>query len=114
MWKTGVNYHFTMGYPDIGLLQMAYLLRVRGNIFYDHSWVKSLRQQRVWSLRSVGAELHLDTRWWNQLPVSVGFRYSRLLDTDIYTSKPSQDRWELIIPVDLVPGSPATQRRTGF
>lgn len=114
MWKTGVNYHFTMGYPDIGLLQMAYLLRVRGNVFYDHSWVKSLRQQRVWSLRSVGAELHLDTRWWNQLPVSVGFRYSRLLDTDIYTSKPSQDRWELIIPVDLVPGSPATQRRTGF
>lgn len=114
MWKTGINYHFTLGYPDIGLLQMAYLLRVRGNIFYDHSWVKSLRQQRVWSLRSVGAELHLDTKWWNQLPVSVGFRYSRLLDTDIYATKPSQHRWEFVIPVDLVPGGPAGHQHKGF
>ena len=114
MWKTGVNYHFTMGYPDIGLLQMAYLLRVRGNIFYDHSWVKSLRQQRVWSLRSVGAELHLDTKWWNQLPVSFGFRYARLLDTDIYVTKPSRDRWEFVIPVGLIPGGPAGLKSSGF
>jgi hypothetical protein len=104
MWKAGVNYHFTLAYPDMGIGHMAYLLRVRANLFYDHSWLKSLRQQRVWALRSIGAELHLDTKWWNQLPVSFGFRYSRLLDTDIYVTKPSLNRWEFIIPVDLVPG----------
>jgi len=114
MWKTGVNYHFTMAYPDIGILQMAYLLRVRGNMFYDHTWVKSLRQQRVWSLRSVGAELHLDTKWWNQLPVTFGFRYSRLLDTDIYATKPSQNRWEVVIPVGLIPGGPGGMKNVGF
>jgi hypothetical protein len=114
MWKAGLNYHFTMAYPDIGLLQVAYLLRVRGNLFYDHTWVKSLRQQRVWALRSVGAELHLDTKWWNQLPVSVGFRYSRLLDTELYAQKPSANRWEFIMPIDLVPGGPASQNHAGF
>jgi hypothetical protein len=104
MWKVGLNYHFTLGYPDLGLWHAAYLLRIRANLFYDQSWVKSLRQQRVWALRSAGAELHLDTKWWNQLPVSLGFRYSRLLDTDIYAAKPSLNRWEFIMPVDLVPG----------
>ena len=114
MWKAGLNYHFTMAYPDIGLLQVAYLLRVRGNLFYDHTWVKSLRQQRVWALRSVGAELHLDSKWWNQLPVSVGLRYSRLLDTELYAQKPSANRWEFIMPIDLVPGGPASQKHAGF
>ncbi len=114
MWKAGVNYHFTLAYPDIGFLQVAYLLRVRTNLFYDHSWVKSLRQQRIWALRSVGAELHLDTKWWNQLPVSFGFRYSRLIDTEIYTQKPSLNRWELVMPIGLIPGGPAGQKSTGF
>lgn len=112
MWKVGFNYHFTIAYPDIGIGHMAYLLRVRANLFYDRSWVKSLRQQRVWALRSAGAELHLDTKWWNQLPVSLGFRYSRLLDTDIYATKPSLNRWEFIIPVDLVPGGVGGHQRS--
>jgi hypothetical protein len=114
MWKAGVNYHFTLAYPDIGLFQAAYLLRVRADVFYDHSWVKSLRQQRIWALRSVGAELHLDTKWWNQLPVSFGFRYSRLIDTEIYTQKPSLNRWELVMPIGLIPGGPAGHKSTGF
>ena len=114
MWKAGFNYHFTLAYPDFGFLQMAYLLRVRGNLFYDHTWVKSLRQQRIWALRSMGTEIYLDTKWWNQLPVSVGFRYSRLMDTEMYAQKPSANRWEFIMPIGLIPGGPAHQKHTGF
>jgi hypothetical protein len=114
MWKAGFNYHFTLAYPDFGFLQMAYLLRVRGNVFYDHTWVKSLRQQRIWALRSMGTEVYLDTKWWNQLPVSVGFRYSRLMDTDLYAQKPSANRWEFIMPIGLIPGGPANQKHPGY
>jgi hypothetical protein len=43
-----------------------------------------------------------DTRWWNQLPVSFGVRYSYLLD-----AKPAGIRnpnvFEFIMPVNLIP-----------
>jgi hypothetical protein len=44
-------------------------------------------------------ELYIDTRWWNQLPVSFGVRYCRLLDADLLGISPNQ--WELVLPVDL-------------
>lgn len=103
MWKWGANYHFTIAYPDFGFLQLVYLLRVRANVFYDQSWVRSLRQQRTWTLRSVGTEVYFDTKWWNQLPVSVGIRYSRLLDAQPYAQKPAADQFEFVIPIDLIP-----------
>jgi hypothetical protein len=103
MWKWGANYHFTIAYPDFGILQLVYLLRVRANVFYDQSWVRSLRQQRTWTLRSVGTEIYFDTKWWNQLPVSFGVRYSRLLDAQPYARKPAADQFEFVIPLDLIP-----------
>ena len=56
-----------------------YFLRVRANLFFDYSTVKSLRTGTETDLRSTGVEIYFDTRWWNQQFVSFGFRYSRLL-----------------------------------
>jgi hypothetical protein len=100
MWKLGVNYHFPLAYPDWGFGQLVYLLRVRANLFYDHSIGKSLRTGVSYPFHTVGAEFYLDTRWWNQHPVTFGFRYSRLLNNELRgVTRP--DTWELILPVSL-------------
>jgi len=54
MWKWGVNYHFPLFYPDMGFGQIVYFLRVRANLFYDNSTVKSLRTGTETILRSSG------------------------------------------------------------
>jgi hypothetical protein len=103
MWRVSANYHFTIAYPDVGFAQLVYLLRLRGNAFYDASWVRSLRMQKTTPLRSVGMELFFDTKWWNQVPVTFGVRYARLLDADAMPKPPNPNFWEFIIPIDLIP-----------
>lgn len=100
MWKLGANYHFPLLYPDWGFGNIVYFLRVRANGFYDHTEVKSLRSGLSRSFRSTGMEMYFDTKWWNQMPISFGFRYSRLLDNEF--SQPTQpNQWEFILPVNL-------------
>lgn len=101
MWKWGVNYHFPLWYPDWGFGQIVYFLRIRGNVFFDDAQIQSLRTKQIFSLRSTGAEIYFDTKWWNQQPVSFGIRYSRLLDADIAGLK-NANRFELIMPVNLI------------
>ena len=103
MWKWGVNYHLPLFYPDKGFGQLVYFLRVRANLFYDNSTVKSLRTGTQTILRSVGTEIYFDTRWWNQQNVSFGFRYSYLMDADKYANPPSVNQWEFVLPVNLIP-----------
>jgi hypothetical protein len=50
--------------------------------------------------RSYGTEVFFDTKWWNQLPVSFGIRYSRLIDPDFEGRGPNQ--WEFILPLNLL------------
>jgi len=99
MWKWGVNYHLPLFLPDWGVAHIIYFLRVRANVFYDWTTVRSLRQQRNFNFRTAGAEVYFDTKWWNQQELSFGFRYSRLLDAANYTHPPSVNQWELILPV---------------
>jgi hypothetical protein len=103
MWKWGVNYHVPIVYPDWGFAQIVYFMRVRANLFYDQSYLKSLRTGVTTSLASTGVEIFFDTKWWNQQPVSFGFRYSRLLDTDAYATAPNANQFEFILPVNLFP-----------
>jgi hypothetical protein len=103
MWKWGLNYQLPLFYPDRGFGQVVYFLRVRANLFYDNSTMKSLRTGTETVLRSVGTEIYFDTRWWNQQNVSFGFRYSRLLDADKYINPPSVNQWEFVLPVNLIP-----------
>jgi hypothetical protein len=100
MWRLGANYHFPIVYPDWGFGQLLYFLRIRGNAFFDYTEGKSLRTGLTRPFRSTGGELYFDTRWWNQVPVSFGVRYSRLLDNELSGStQPNQ--WEFILPVNL-------------
>lgn len=103
MWKWSVNYHFPIAYPDWGVGQMVYFLRVRGNLFYDQSYMKSLRTGRITPLASAGMELFFDTKWWNQQEVSFGIRYSRLLDTDAFATPPNANQFEFVLPINLIP-----------
>ena len=101
MWKASANYHFPLAYPDIGVANVVYLLRVRSNVFYDHSRVYSKNRIQKSNMRSVGTELFFDTRWWNQLPISIGVRYSYLLDARFAGT--TRHIFELAVPIDLIP-----------
>lgn len=82
-FKAGFNYNFHLFYPDWGFGNIVYFLRVRGNIFYDYTQLKSLRTENHYQFNSAGAEIYFDTKWWNQQPVSFGIRYSHLLNSDL-------------------------------
>lgn len=105
-WKWGATYHFPLAYPDWGIWNIVYLLRLRSGLFFDHAIgrdPKLLPASGRLDFRSAGTELYFDTKWWNQLPVSFGIRYARLLDKDIFGGQ-GVNRWQLILPLNLVPG----------
>ena len=100
MWKVGVNYHFPLVYPEFGIGNIVYFMRVRGNAFYDYTDLKFYRNNRHLQLRSAGGEMYFDTKWWNEYAVSFGIRYSRLHDGALEGLGPNQ--WEFILPVNLL------------
>lgn len=100
MWKWSANYHFPLAYPDAGIGQIVYFMRVRANVFFDYAQGQSLRTRNIFSFRSTGAEIYFDTKWWNQQPVTFGVRYSYLLDSNLGGAN-NVNRWEFIMPVDL-------------
>jgi len=103
MWKAGANYHFPLVYPDWGFGNIVYFLRLRSNIFFDHTQIadyNTAKKRVTLHFRSCGTEIYFDTKWWNQLPVSFGLRYSRLLDSDLEGRGANQ--FEFILPVNLL------------
>lgn len=102
MWKAGANYHLPLLYPDRGVGNIVYLLRVRGNLFYDFTRVYSNAKTASEDLRSTGGELFFDTRWWNAYPLTLGVRYSYLLDADVVGAQ-NRNRFEIILPLNLIP-----------
>lgn len=102
MLRAGINYHMPLWYPDAGFAQLLYVQRVRSNLFFDFTRIleyNNSHQAVHLNYRSVGAELFFDTRWWNQQPISFGFRYSRLLDAANQGLRP--DQFELVLPVSI-------------
>ncbi len=101
MYRFSGNYDFPLAYPDWGFAGIVYFLRVRANLFYDYTRVLDFFgfkfQQQY---RSFGTEIYFDTKWWNELPVSFGIRYSRLLDPDFEGR--GANEWELILPINLL------------
>lgn len=102
MWKLGVNYHIPLLYPDFGIANIVYFMRVRANLFYDHTNGSFHSKGTRYSseLRSYGTEVYFDTKWWNQHNVTFGFRYSRLQDGTLQGLGANQ--WEFIMPVNLL------------
>lgn len=104
MWKGSVNYHFPIVYPDRGFGNIIFFQRVRGNAFYDFTKVFSRDKSATRDLRSMGAEIYFDTKVWNELPVSFGFRVSHLLDDGFNSQDRRGNNWfEFIVPVNLIP-----------
>lgn len=100
MTKWGLTYHLPLLYPDAGFGQIVYLLRVRGAAFYDHTHVEDARKNTA-NFRSAGGEMYFDTRWWNQLPLSFGFRVSYLLDRDLFGGS-GNTRFDFILPINIL------------
>jgi hypothetical protein len=53
------------------------------------------------SFRSTGSAIFFDTKWWNQLPLSLGFRFSYLLDRDLFGGS-GRGRFEFVLPVNIL------------
>ncbi len=104
MYKVGVNYHFPLVYPDWGFANILFFQRIRTNVFYDHTNAKARVSGVLTEIlnRSTGAEIYFDTKIWNALPVSLGVRFSHLLDKDLRNPL-VKNRWEIIIPIGLIP-----------
>ena len=103
MWRYSANYQLPLLYPDWGVGNVIYFLRIRTNLYYDYTRATDFftnGQPYNGTFRSFGSEVYFDTQWWNQLSVSFGIRYSRLLDPDFEGRGPNQ--WELILPLNLL------------
>jgi len=98
MWRASVNYHFPIVYPDWGFGNILYFQRIRGNGFYDFERLYSKDKLTTRDLRSVGGEIYLDTKWWNEYPLTFGFRYSFLLDNE-FTGSNQKSVFEILIPI---------------
>lgn len=102
MWRISANYHFPLLYPDWGFGNIFYLQRVRANAFYDFTKVYSRDKRTTADQRSVGGEIFIDTKWWNQHPLTFGFRISRLLDRDQFDGFKGTV-YEFVLPVNIIP-----------
>ena len=102
MWRWSANYQLPLFYPEWGIGNIVYFMRVRANLYYDDTRTLNYFSGVAynWQFRSVGSEVFFDTNWWNQLPISFGVRYSRLLDPDFEGRGPNQ--WELILPLNIL------------
>jgi len=100
MDKLGVDYHLPIAYPDAGIGNTIYLLRLRGDLFYDYTYASYNFPDgsRFKNFRSTGAAIFLDTQWFNQVPISFGFRYNYLMDQDFF-GYTGRNRFEIILPV---------------
>ena len=102
MWKLGGNYHFPLWIPDWGFANILYIQRIRANAFYDFTKVYSRNKKVTANQRSTGMEFYFDTNWWNQYPLTFGFRISKLLDDDLVSGQRGTV-FEFILPVSIIP-----------
>jgi len=103
MTRFSANYHIPLLYPDWGIANIVYFQRIRANLYYDYTKVLDFYSDGHpynGEFRSYGTEIYFDTKWWNQLPISFGIRYSRLMDPDFEGRGPNQ--WEFILPINLL------------
>lgn len=102
MWRLSGNYHFPLILSDLGFGNILFVQRIRANLFYDFTKVYSRDKKLTRNQRSLGAECFFDTKWWNQHPLSFGFRFSFPQDPDILTGNKGSI-FEIILPVSILP-----------
>lgn len=102
MWRLSANYHFPLWHTDWGFGNILYLQRIRANAFYDFTKVYSRDKTITADQRSAGGEIFIDTKWWNQYPLTFGFRISHLLDRDQFDGFKGTV-FEFVLPVSIIP-----------
>jgi hypothetical protein len=104
MYKMGANYHFPLLYPDCGVGNIAYLLRIRANAFFDYTNARARLNGTLQDIiaKTAGGEIYFDGKIWNALPVSIGVRYSRLLNNDLLNPG-VRNVWEVVLPIGIIP-----------
>ncbi len=103
MSKVGFNYQLPLAYPDAGIANLVYLLRIRANLFADASraaFTNAQNQKVQANFRSIGTEVYFDTSWFNEAPVTFGLRYSYLLDDDLFGNR-GKHRISFIVPLTI-------------
>ncbi len=103
MNKAGINYNFPIAYPDGGFADLLFLQRLRGNAFYDYTYATDFYSNGSpfkETFRSTGAEIFFDLQLFNQAQISFGFRYSYLIDNDIFGGY-GHNRFEFIVPITV-------------
>jgi hypothetical protein len=104
MAKLGVDYHFPIAYPDFGFGNIAFIQRIRGNVFFDINNSKArlggILQNVMY--KSMGAEVYFDGQIWNSFPINIGFRYTKLLDKDLIQPL-RKSLFEIVLPLDIIP-----------
>ena len=100
VFTTRINYHLPLFYPDWGFANIFYLQRIRANFFYDYSLVFDKNVNRRGSFQSAGTEVFFDTKWWNQHPLTFGFRVGNRITPVASNGKLF---FELVLPTSLIP-----------
>ena len=104
LWRWSANYHLPLFHPDWGFGNMLYIQRLRANIFYDMQRIFSNDKSLHLDFHSTGVEFFADTKWWNQYPLTFGFRISHLLDDDpLAGAAKGSNFYEFILPVSIFP-----------
>ncbi|MDI9337808.1 MAG: hypothetical protein QM539_05200 [Alphaproteobacteria bacterium] len=94
MVTTNLNYQLPIAYPDWGT-ELFYLNRIRLNIYYDASILRSVSAAKNYYYNSVGAELLFDIKLYGSSIVPIGVGYSRLLNA---SNNPSPNYFYLLLP----------------
>ncbi|MCY7408826.1 MAG: hypothetical protein LH473_01005 [Chitinophagales bacterium] len=75
-------------HPDLAAEPVAFLKRIRLNLFYDYSIAKVLDNKTV--MASTGAERFADFRFLRLIQISAGMRYGYNFNKDFNAKTPVQ------------------------
>lgn len=91
--KISVNYMLPLFNPDVALGPLAFVQRIRANLFYDHSFPVQAKPYTVWERRSAGVEFICDFRFLRLIDLSAGVRYNRFFSLKSFETVST---WEFV------------------
>jgi len=96
-----LDYEVPLAYPDFGWSGVFFVQRLRLNAFHDFGGVnlQELSAPFSYDMHSVGLEFIADIKWFYELNIPIGVRYSRLMSNDPYSK--NDYRIEFVMPVSL-------------
>jgi hypothetical protein len=91
--KIGINYSLPLFYPDMAIGSLAFVKRVKANLFYDYAQARTYDTSFFTvndAMISTGVELTFDVRFLRLVEADLGFRYSYLLSAKYAGGQPHQ------------------------